>query len=593
VTIEIATCLAILAVAVVLFASDRLPPEVVALGLMLAVVLTGLVPAERALGQFGSTTTVTIFGLLVMTAGLAHTGAVDAVARFLAGIAARKPRLLLPVVTGSVSLLSAFTSNTAATAFFVPVTTGLAAKRGESPSRYLLPVAFASILTSSVTLISTSTNIVVSELLVQSGQPPLTMFELTPVGLPIAVAGLVYLWTIGVRLLRPASDGALSIDELGERTYQGEIVVLAGSPFIGRKIARTPIGEGSGLTVGRVIRAGDPVPGAGGGTELAEGDVVLVTGLRGDILKVKDIAGVELKADVHLDLEGHEDDEVAVVEAVLLPGSPLIGRTLKGTEFADRYGLKVLGINRMGYAAPVRLSRVTMRLGDVLLLQGKPENVKALEQGNLFNIFGGVNPQRLRTTHAPVAVAIFALAIAAVSADVVPIAVAVLAGAFAMFVSGCITPEEAYSRIEWKVLVLISALLGFGAAMETTGTGAWLAGGIVALAADASPHILLGLFFVATMALTQPMSNQVAAVLMVPVAVATATALGLSPRPFAMMICVAASTSYLTPLEPSCLLVYGPGRYRFADFFRVGFPLTLVVFALAMVLVPWIWPLKP
>ncbi|MFO1091371.1 MAG: SLC13 family permease [Hyphomicrobiales bacterium] len=592
-TYDIAVCLGLLVVAVGLFAWDRLPVEVVALGLMLAVVLLQLVPAEKAFGAFGSSTTVTIFGLLIMTAGLAHTGVVDTAGRYLAGVAGRRRALLLPVITGAVALLSAFTSNTAATAFFVPVVIGLAAKSDEPPSRYLLPLAFASILTSSVTLISTSTNIVVSELLTQSGQPPMGMFELAPVGIPISIVGLIYLWVVGVRLLKPHAGTDVTLDDLGERHYQVEVVVLPDSPLAGRTIANTPIGEGSGLAVGRVMRGGAPLPGADAETRLEAGDVVLMTGLRGDILKVKNIQGIELKADAKLVPAETDPEALAVVEAVLLPGSPLIGRTLKGTEFHDRYGLQVLGLNRLGQRRPVRLSRATMRLGDVLLLQGRPENVKALEQGNLFNIFGGVNPQRLRTTHAPLAAGIFAGAIALASFTTMPIMLAVMMGAFAMLATRCITPEEAYRRVEWKVLVLISALLGFGMAMETTGTGAWLAQQLLSATGNGHPLLLLALFFVVTVAITQPMSNQVAAVLMIPVALATARTLGLSPRPFAMMIAIAAITSYLTPLEPSCLLVYGPGKYRFADFFKVGAPLTILIFAIAMVLVPLVWPFTP
>ena len=238
-----------------------------------------------------------------------------------------------------------------------------------------------------------------------------------------------------------------------------------------------------------------------------------------------------------------------------------------------------------------KLSQIRMHLGDVLLLQGTAGNVKALERGNLFSIFGGIESVRLKTTHAALAIAIFAGALIAATFTAVPLPVAALGGAFLMLLTRCISPEEAYRRVEWKVLILIGSLLSLGAAMEATGTGQYLAAQLIALIGSQHPLFVLSCFFILTVALTQPMSNQAAAIVIVPIALETARQLGLNPRSFAMMIAVAASCSYLTPLEPSSLMVYGPGKYRFMDFVKVGFPLTFLIFAIAMVLVPRIWPL--
>jgi di/tricarboxylate transporter len=308
---------------------------------------------------------------------------------------------------------------------------------------------------------------------------------------------------------------------------------------------------------------------------------------------VKDITGLELKADLHLAEDREGEEETAIVEGVLMPDSPLIGHSLKSAEFYERYGLKVLGLNRAGFRMPRRLSRIRMRLGDVLLLQGRPEHVQELERGNLFNIFGGVDAERLRTSHAALAVSIFAAALLAITFNLVSMPVAALGGAFLMMATGCIAPEDAYRRVEWKVLILIGALLSLGAAMEATGTGGYLATQLIALVGGGSPLIVLSCFFLLTVGLTQPMSNQAAAIVVVPIAFETARQLGLNPRSFAMMIAIAASCSYLTPLEPSSLMVYGPGKYRFMDFVKVGFPLTFLIYALALLLVPVFWPLRP
>lgn len=593
-TPDIMTCLAILGAAVVLFSWDRIEADVVALGVMLAVIATGLVPLEDALAGFGSGTVMMILGLFIMTAALSHTGIVDAVGKWILTRAGNRPFLLIAVVMVSVSLLSAFISNTAATAFFVPVVLGIAARIGASPSRLLLPLAFASILTSSVSLISTSTNIVISELMVRTGMPPMGLFEPAPVGIPIAIIGILYMLTLGLRLMPDRARDAATPEEVGNRRYAADLVVPDGSPLIGKTLDKSPIGEDTGFTVVRLLRGGKPVTGKNT-AGLEAGDVIVVEGHRRELLKVKDLAGLDLKADLHLsdeDENKNRDEETAIVEGVLMPDSPLIGHSLKSAEFYERYGLKVLGLNRAGFRMPRRLSRIRMRLGDVLLLEGRRADVKELERGNLFNIFGGVDPERLRTSHAALAVAIFAAALLAISFNLVAMPVAALGGAFLMMLTGCIAPEEAYRRVEWKVLILIGALLSLGAAMEATGTGRYLADQIIALTGGESPFLLLTAFFVLTVGLTQPMSNQAAAIVVLPIAFETARQLGLNPRSFAMMIATAASCSYLTPLEPSSLMVYGPGRYRFRDFVKVGLPLTFLIYAVAILLVPLYWPLS-
>ncbi len=590
-TPDIAICLAILAASVALFAWDRVPAEVVALGVMLALVAAGLLEPRQAFAGFGSDTVMMILGLLIMTAGLTQTGVVDAAGRAVFDVAGRNPSTFLPVVLASVAFVSAFMSNTAATAFFVPLVIGYAAKTGTSASRYLLPLAFASILTSSVTLISTSTNLVVSEILTRSGQPPMGMFETSPVGLPIAIIGLLYVWLIGTRLL-PARDNQRPEESIGERTYQADVVILADSPLVGSLIAESRVGESSGLMVVKVLRRGAWLSSSSSLEQLTfeSGDELIIEGQRADLLKVKDIPGLEFKADLHLADPEVDPEELTIVEGVLLPNSPLIGGTLRSLDFKQRYGLQVLAIHRAG-RVPQQISTARLRMGDVLLLQGTPENVKGLERGNLFNIFGGVDSTRFNLARAPVAVAIFALAIVAATFELAPLPVAVLGGAFFMLLTRCLSPEDAYRQVEWKALILIGALLSLGAAMESTGAGKFLATQLLDAAGTANPYVLLSCFFVLTVALTQPMSNQAAAVVVLPVAIQTALQLGVNPRTLAMMVAVAASCSYLTPLEPSCLMVYGPGKYRFRDFFKVGLPLTFVIYGIAIALVPLVWPL--
>jgi di/tricarboxylate transporter len=590
-TPEIAICLSILAVAVALFAWDRVPAEVIALAVMLAVIATGLLPPEKAFAGFSSDTAMMLLGLLIMSAGLIQTGVVDVAGRYIFSLAGRNSSIFLPVMMIAVASVSAFMSNTAATAVFVPLVIGYAAKIGASPSKFLLPLAFSSILTSSVTLISTSTNLVVSGILTRYNQPPMGMFELAPVGIPIAIVGLLYLWAIGVRLI-PQRENQKAEGEIGERKYQADIVIVEGSPLLGKTLKQAKLTPDAGLKVVKLIRGREILDRRLANTVLKPYDELIIEGLRADLLKIKDMKGLDFKADVHLADPDAEAARHTIVEGMLLPRSPLIGQSLRSLEFKERYGLQVLALHRAG-RVPHNISSARLRLGDVLLLQGQPEDVTALERGNLFNIFGGVDPRRLNRSRAPLAAVIFATAILAVTLKLVSLPVAVLAGAVLMFLARCLSPEEAYRHVEWKAVILIGALLSLGAAMETSGAGKYLAQQLIGLVGAENPYTLLSCFFVLTVALTQPMSNQAAALVVLPIAMQTGLELGADPRTFAMMVAVAASCSYLTPLEPSCLMVYGPGKYRFFDFFKVGMPLTLLIYLLAILLVPRIWPPLP
>jgi di/tricarboxylate transporter len=304
------------------------------------------------------------------------------------------------------------------------------------------------------------------------------------------------------------------------------------------------------------------------------------------------MAGIDIRADVDFSDPDLQREDLRLVEAILLPRSPLIRRTLKGVRFRERYNLQVLAINRHAETIRLKISEVRLQMGDVLLVQGDRANIAALQDDSTIRILDVVDTKPLNVSRARLAIAIFVGALATATLGLLALPVAVLVGAVLVFLTRCITPEEAYRHVEWKALILIGSMLSLGVAIEQTGAARFLAGQIVGLAPGAHPAWLLTAFFGLTVLLTQPMSNQAAAVVMLPIALQTALQLGMNPRTFAMMIAVAASCSYLTPLEPACLIVYGPGRYRFADFLKVGAPLTVLIYVLAIGLVPLVWPLQ-
>jgi len=589
-TIEIILLLVILAVGLVLFSLDWVSADVTGLGILLALVIFRLIPLEKAFAGFGSNTVMMLLGLLILTAALVNTGVVEVISQVLLKFIRNHPNRLLISITTSAGFLSALFSNTATTAIFLPVILGISQKTKVAASRLLLPLAFSAILASSVTLVSTSTNIVVSGLLAQAGMAPIHMFELTPVGLPILILGLIYMHTIGRRLIVERQQTETLTDEFGLRPYLAEYHITPGSELTGHTLAEASLGHDLDLTVLAVIHQGERHLAPSAKRILHEGDILLVEGAHPALLKTKTIPGIDFHPEAGFSDADLQSNEFRLAEVVILPHSLFIGRTLRGLRLREKYQLQVLAISRHAGTIRSRISQARLRMGDVLLVQGCQEHIAGLQADNAFDVLGVVERKEYNHRRAPLAITIFSSMLLLSAINLLPIPVAMLLGALLVFLTRCITPEEAYRQLEWKILILIGCMLALGAAMDYTGTAQFLAERLVNLIGDWHPIGLLTIFFGLTVLLTQPMSNQAAAGVVIPIALQTAIQLGLNPRTFAMMIVIAASTSYLTPLEPACLIVYGPGHYRFSDFLKVGAPLTLLVYLLAIILVPMIWP---
>jgi di/tricarboxylate transporter len=456
----------------------------------------------------------------------------------------------------------------------------------------LMPLAFCSILSSSVTLISTTSNLVVSDLMTRAGLAPMRMFELAPVGVPITVAGLLYMFFVGRRMIPNRTPVAPLLERFGVGPYLSEILIEEDSALVGRTLEEAGLARKLDLNVLRVVRAtGErlvPPP----ELRLHAGDVILVEGATQDILRIKDTKGISIKSDVQLSDPNLESGDTALLEVILLPGSNLVGRTLKESGFRDRYGLHVLAMNRSGQNLIQQIGEVSLRMGDMLLIQGDKRNIAALSDDRAFRVLGLVEGGSMKMHKSVLTIVICLVSFGLGVAEIVALPIAVLLGAFAAFVTRCITPEDAYREVDWRTIILIACMLSLGVAMESTGAAQLLADLIVQFGSQHGAKFLLGSFFVLTVLLTQPMSNQAAAAVILPIAIRTAMQLGENPRTFAMMVAVAASCSYLTPLEPSCLMVYGPGRYRFMDFLKVGSLLTVIIFFIAMLVVPRVWPLR-
>lgn len=590
-TVQIILLLVILSTALVFFMFEWLSVDIVALAVLLALVLFRLIPLDQAFISFGSDTVVLILGLLILTATLTRTGVVEIIGGVLLKRLRGNPNRLLWMVMGSAAGMSAFMSNTAAAAFFVPIVMGLTKRLKINASLLLMPLAFAAILASSVTLVGTSTNIVVSGILTQYGLPPISMFELTPIGLPIVVAGLLYMVTIGVRIIPQRNSQEDLTVEYNLPSYLTEISIMSTSPLVGKTLSESGLGRDLDITVLRIVRDDDILLAPQADERLEAGDVLLVEARRDEIVKVKDAVGIGLADEYSLSEKDLQTEDIQLAEVILLPRSPFIGRRPRVLKLRDRFGLQILAINRHEHTIHRKISQIPLRMGDVLLVQGPHLNISMLERNNTFRVIGTLDTSVPDFSRARMSMAIFLGALLLATFNMVSLPVAVLVGVVLVFLTNCITPEEAYREVEWKAIILIGSMLAFGSAMEYTGTAQYLAQKIVQIVGNANPIWLLSAFFGLTVLLTQPMSNQAAAVVVLPVAIQTALQLSLNPRTFAIMIAVAASTSFITPLEPACLIIYGLGHYKFFDFVKVGSLLTIVVFLIAIFLVPIIWPL--
>jgi len=592
-TPQIAIVLGLLFVALVLFSTERIPIEVVSLLLVMALVLTNTLTAGEAFAGFGNDIVITIAGLFILTGGLARTGVIDLVGRRLHRTAGDSEFRMVALIMLAAAFCAAVMKNTTTTAMFLPVVLGIAARRNMSPSKLLMPLAFGAILGGTCTLIGTSTNLAVSGALPRYGIQPFTMFELTRVGVVIVGVGLLYMLFVGRRLLPNRKSNESLTEQYHVRQYMTEVIVLDDSPLIGKSLAEARIGDELDLTVLGILRgeAQDRIA-PNPAEQIRADDLLLVQGRVEDILKVKAEAGIDIKPDFKLNDSFLETKDTELFEAMIPRGSDFMSRTLKRLDLRNRYGVVVLAIDRHGVDLLSKISRVRLRFGDVLLIQGNREQVERLATDGQVLLLEEISEKRARPEKRKWALLAFGIFLFFSLTHLVPLPIAVLLGVMILLASQSLRLSEAYEIIDWRLLILIACMMSFGVAMEKTGADQYLANLIVRGTGQYGPTAVLAGFFLMTVALTQPMSNQAAALVMLPIAVKTAVALGLNPRTFAVTVTYAASCSFLTPLEPACVLVYTPGHYRFLDFVKVGSLLTIAVFAIVVWLVPLFWPFR-
>lgn len=572
--------------AVVLLTRNLLAPSVVVFGGAVALLVAGVIEADQAFAGFANPAPVTVAALFVVAAAIERTGALHRMVDALLGSGRGERRTLLRLVAPAAGA-SAFLNNTPIVAMLVPPVSRWSERSGRSASRLLMPLSFAALLGGTITVIGTSTNIVVSGLLEQSGMEPLGFFEISPVGLPIAVVGIALLVLLTPVLLPDRRPARQDIDDV--REFVVEMRVDPGGPLDGATVEGGGLRHLVGVFLAQVDRRGDLIAPVAPDTILLGGDLLRFVGNARDVADLQGRSGLTGEAQSHA--ERIPAGRMAFFEAVIGESSPLVGTSLKAIGFRDRYRAAVLAIHRAGHRVEAKLGEVRLRTGDTLLLLASPGFRRRWQGSNDFLLvspFEAVEPLQRRKTLPALLTGVAVVVVA--GTGLLPILDASLVGAFAVVAFRVLTPSEAIDAVDLDVIITIASSFAIGAAMFDTGLADRLADLLVdGLGGTGHVGVLLGVAL-ATAALTAVVSNNAAAVLMFPIAIAAAAGIGADPRGFAITVAIMASVDFLTPIGyQTNTMVWGPGGYRFGDYPRLGFPLTLATLAIVAVAVPMVW----
>lgn len=572
-TFEIAIVFALIALALVLFAWERVSYEVTALIVCVTLMVTGILSPAEGLAGFSNPATIAIGAMFVLSEGLRRTGALAHVGELFRRLGRHSRWLAIGGMLLSVGLVSGFINNTAAIAIIIPVVLAVSRDLGLSPSKLLMPLSFASMLGGVCTLIGTSTNLLVSSIAAGHGLAPFGMFEMAPLGLLFFVVGLAYLALVGIRL----TPARRSLEDLtsryGVRQYLTDVRVRDQ-----RRETRTLL-EGLEVEIVEVFARDG-------------GRVVRVVGAPGEIAKLVARQDVTIEPVTTWGDAALRTSERELVEAVVAPDAPIAGQRIEDVSFAERFGAVVLALRRPDELQNERLAASILRPGDSLLLSTAREQAAALSRDASFVVVSQVEqPPVQRRKKLPIALAVLAAVVGLAALDVLPIVVSALAGCVVLLLTRTLRPREAYESISWKVIFLLAGVIPLGTAMDRTGASELVSHFFTDGLGPMGAHVVLAGFFGASLLLTNVISNQATAALLAPIAIESAHLLGVSARPMLMAVTFAASLSFMTPVGyQTNTLVYGPGSYRFGDFTRVGTPLDLILWGLAVLLIPSLWP---
>jgi len=593
-TPQIALTLGIIVAALIIFATEKLRVDVVALLVLLTVGLTGLVDSKEVFAGFSNSAVITVWAVYIVSAGLFRTGVADVMGRVILRLAGSSEMRLIAVIMITCGLMSAFMNNVGATAMLLPAVVSISKKTNIPVSKLLIPLSFSSLMGGGLTLIGTPANILAADIVTEHGLPTFGFFDFTPMGLIVFGAGILYMLFIGRHLLpvRQSPDQLKSFRQL--RPYIGEARVLPGSKLVDKTLFESRLGADYDVTVVSIVRENLKKTTVHRNTIIHANDILLIEGSVDKIMKAKDELGLGIETEKPMELEERTNEKPEIFEATLAPRSSMLSRSLYSAAFRDRFGLNVLAIRRHGEMITKRLRDVRLRYGDTLLLQGPRDRFTALQKGNDFLILEPIKVSRSVRHKIRISIAILVSVVCLVLFANLEISLAMVMGAVAMILTGCLTIEEAHESIDWRTVFLVAGMLPLGTAMETTGTARYIADLMLGVIGGLGPiGALAGVYLLGAL-VTQPMSNAAAMVLVVPIALDTASSLGANHLTFTLAVVIGGVTSFLTPVgHKANVLVFGPGGYKFFDYARVGALLTVVLFIVTIMTLPIFFPLFP
>lgn len=592
-TIDIALTLFIILAALVLFATEKLRVDVVALLVLIAIGVLGLIPPDELFSGFSNSAVITVWAVYMVSGGMFKTGVADKMGSIIFRVSGASEARLIGVIMLTVGILSAFMNNVGAVAMLLPAVIGISRKTNVPVSKLLIPLAFASLLGGAMTLIGTPANILAAGILAERGLPTFGFFEFAPIGIVVLICGVLYMVFIGRRLL-PIREGAHANEEVSElRDYMAEVWVSPDSPLDGKTIFESELGQEYDVTILAIHREYAQLP-ARRDTELKSGDLLIVESSANQIIDASRALNLIVDMDYTLDIEKLEPGDVNVIEAAIAPNSNIAGQTLRDIHFRDRYGYTAMAISRAGRVLTRRLRDIPLQFGDSLLLQGPEHRLEALQESRNFLVLERIKEEEFRRNKAPFAVFALILAISLAIFAGMDIALAMVIAAVIMILTGALRVEEAYESVDWRTVFLVAGMLPLGLAMEQTGAARFLADMMLGVFGPYGPIATLAGIYLLAALVTQPMSNAAAIVLIVPIALDTAAGLDANYKTFTMAVVIGAATSFLSPVgHKANVLVFGPGGYKFTDYARVGFLLTILLLIVSMIFIPIFWPLFP
>ena len=583
---------AIIAFTFLAFSFEWLPIDAVALSSLGLLLLFGLVTPQEAIRGFSNDAVITVMMMFILSYGLAHTGLIDRFGQKLSQMSGATHWLGAIALILVCGVLSAFVNNTAAMAILMPVGIQIAKHYDVSPSRILLPLSYLSIIGGTCTLIGTSTNLLVSSRSEESGYGAFSMFEFLGLGLILLAVGFTYIVLVPMRFLKPRAATSDLTAKYQLSSFLTEVQVPEESQLIGSNVVEARINERFRLTVLEILRDGERIAVELRARPIQGGDLLIVEGRMEDIVNFRDHHGLRLLTDVKVDDRELSDQNNIMAEIQLSPVSRLTGSTIRDLDFRRRFGCFVLALNRYGESIREKLAHIVLHNWDTLLVFGPRTRIEALYATEDFVPLQEVKLRLVVPRRWWLSVAIIPLVVLLAATGVTSILKASILGAVALIVFGGISVQQAYEAINWTVIFLLVGILPMGIAMEKTGLAAMIGETIANAGADYGAWAVIALIYLATALLSEIVSNNSTAVLMVPIAGTAATSMGLDAKPFMITVAFAASASFLTPMGyQTNAMVFGPGGYRFMDYVKFGAPLKIMFFVISVLLIPRFWPL--